>query len=233
MNKEPTYLKRYKQLFARYVDVETGEMVDLDFRARVLEIRQLKEAVGFGASMHRFIEDEYKFPSAMHDFVRNYIRNDEINLDLIHANLYLVAPSQEQAVTGRKESLWSGALRYVKYSVWHSKAELPDGQYRGKDFRVSNELKLVIGKHTTIDQIVDFVQTNKDYIAQFQEQLKEDGDIPSRIRPRKNLKRDMRILELKGLGKKHREIASIINEEFPTAIISYGDIPFVLRNLKR
>lgn len=233
MDQEPNYLKRYKQLFARYVDIGTGEMIDLDFKARILEIRQLREEPGFGTLAHNFIKEEYKFPSAMYDFVRRYIRHDEINFDLIEANLYLVAPSQEQAVTGRKESLWSGALRYVKYCIKYEKAKLPDGQYNGRDFRAANELKLVIGKNATIEQIVDFIRTNKDYVKQFQGQLKEDGEFNTAVRPLKNLKRDMRIRELKEQGKRHREIAATIDKEFPETRVTYGDIPTILRNLKK
>lgn len=232
MPKEANYRTRYKLLLARYVDLDTGEMIDIEFKRKVLEMRAQIGVKGYGLTVHRFITQEYRFPSAMHEFVQRYIKDGTLNFDLIGANLFLVAPSQEEAISGRDKTLRSGVLRYARYCMNYGKVEMPSGTYDGSTFRASKELKLVIGKNASIEQIVDFIRTNKEQLKQFQQQLKDDGEFGTRIRQRKNLRRDMRIRELKEQRKTHRIIANTINDEFPNAQIAYGDIPSILRNLK-
>jgi hypothetical protein len=229
MTKDSEFLKRYKLLFARYVDLESGEIVDLEFKKRVIELRAHERQ---GKLVYELIK-EYKFPNIMHDFIKQYVEKGTMDFNLIGANLFLVSPTQEEAVTGRDESLRSGLLRYVQYCLRYGKADLSNGLYDAGTFRASKELKLVIGKDATIEQIVDFVRDNKQRIYDFQDLLKEDGGSSGRIRSRNNLKRDMRIKELKEQGSKHREIAEVVNREFPEAIVAYGDIPTILRNLKK
>jgi hypothetical protein len=231
MVKDTEYLKRYKQLFARYVDLESGDMIDLTFKYKVQILRQDNSPDNHNKSVYHLIND-FGFPNNMREFVRNYIVNSEIDFNLIGANLFLVSPGQLEAITGREESLHSGMLRYTQYSIRYNKAHLSDDDSSLANLRVPKELKLVIGKNVSIEQIVDFIRTNKNYIKSFQSRLQDDGNIPTRIRPRINLRRDMRVLELKEKGMKHKEIAAQINRDFSEAVIAYGDIPTILRNLK-
>lgn len=58
-------------------------------------------------------------------------------------------------------------------------------------------------------------------------------EMPTKIKKRKNLDRDLRVVELERSGKfKPKEIASIVNEEFPnhTSLI-YSDIPTIKKRI--
>lgn len=233
--KEPNFLKRYKQLFAQYVDLETGEIIHRAFQEEVFAIRD-KEDMATKRALASGLILKYKFPHAMQSFLREFIVGNGINFGLIESNLFLVSPSGKGAVSGIDEPIEEGLGRYIVYSIRNSKIDIRalHPKTGTPKLHVTSELKLVIGKNTSIEQIVDFIRTNKQHIKQFQRQLREDSVVPTRVRPRKNLKRDMRILELKEQGKRHSEIERIIHDEFPDIpAISYGDIPSILRNLKR
>lgn len=233
MKKEPAYLKRYKQLFAHYVDIDSGEIIDLDFKEKVATIRKEKDEATRRAYANVLIL-KYKFPSVMEMFLKEFITAGKMDFNLIDANLFLVSPSAKEVAIGKDVPLEYGPRLYFHYASRHAKVDIR--LFTASNFtklHVTKELKLVIGKNTSIEQIVDFIRSNKEHIKEFQAQLPDDGTIPSRIRQRKNLQRDMRVKELKEQGNTRKQIVQIVNDEFPEAILAYGDVATILRNLDR
>ncbi len=54
---------------------------------------------------------------------------------------------------------------------------------------------------------------------------------PLKASPRNNIARDLEIYELRQVGKKDKEIASIINEKYPDKILGYQDIAKIIKRL--
>lgn len=82
-----------------------------------------------------------------------------------------------------------------------------------------------INPETTITEL----QKNWNEIRQTVIKLSDSK--PLKASPRNNIARDLKIYELRQVGKKDKEIASIINEKYPDKVLGYQDIAKIIKRL--
>lgn len=206
---------RYMRLFERYVDTTTRAFLSDDFASDVLKLRKLGESmtnleavINGEATTSPFAEFmiKYDLPFAMVDFLFEFIINDSIDQSLIRSGMFLVSEADKTAV-GRDNS---GDLDYFIYKriSTHGGRELPE-----------HELKLVIPNGVTLTQVKDFLDNHwSSFVAQKQELYARSGDATTGpVRPRNyrgTTEVFRRIMELADTDITHREIATILNNEF-------------------
>lgn len=202
---------RYLRLFTQYVDMNTGEPFDRDFKADLEELRQL----GIDTDDYRAVikgDDrdtpfssflkKYEFPYAMANFIRMFVLEDRINPLLIHSGIFLVSEADESATGYNKHK--------EGYSLY-SRSRLDETTNEPR-----SELKLIIPSGVKLNEVKDFLDDNWSTFVQPRMRLYEtSGSAPNRrIRSRLNAHIEHRILELKEQNKKSTEIAQQINSEF-------------------
>lgn len=215
--------RRYLALFAEYVDIDTGRVLDKGFESDVEYWRHKEpEFLDFGELTRAGIltqdvewEDflnKYSFNGAMADFVGHFIRWGEIRPELINSGMYIVSEADDTAA-GRD------APPEIVYKLYKS-----DSVSRGGG-KPAEELKLVIPAGVTQTQVKDFIQEHwKDFISLKQEMYRDNLDQSSgRVKGSRSVMK-ARVLELDRNGTPHSEIASIINHEFKDKSYTYHDI---------
>lgn len=204
---------RYLRLFTRYVDMNTGEPFDREFKADLETLRQLGiniddyRAVIKGndrdTPFSNFLK-KYEFPYAMANFIRMFVLEDRISPLLIHSGIFLVSEADESATGYNKHK--------EGYSLY-SRSRLDEATNEPH-----SELKLIIPAGVKLNEVKDFLDDNWSTFIQPRMRLYEtSGSAPNRrIRSRPLVVIEHRIAELKEQNKTAAEIARIINGEFKT-----------------
>lgn len=197
--------KRYLALFAEYVDIDTNEFLDLRFEADIKALRKrfsefadIKEEFEFSLSDEwKDFMMKYKFNRSMAEFIRWFIEYNVVRPELINSGIYIVSEADNTAA-GR---ITDPGMTYLIYQQ--------ERRTRNK------ELKLVIPAGVTQNQLKDFIQVHwKDFIAPKQELYRDELD-PSKGRIKSSDSRlKARVLELHSAGISHKEIATVVNDEF-------------------
>lgn len=215
--------KRYLALFAEYVDVESGRILDREFED---DIKILHEKMPLFVNLENIEEEarrsssqywesflvKYGFNRAMSDFLEYFVQTGVILPSLINSGIYVVSEADRTA-EGRI------VPPEVTHYIYQSE------RVRRGQGQPAKELKIVIPAGVTQNQLKDFIQEHwKGFISVKQEMYRDRLDQPRGRVKSSNSKLRSRIKELAGDGIPYGEIANIINEEFTNKHYSYGDI---------
>lgn len=214
--------RRYIALFAEYVDIESGRILDQAFESDIKDLRQkiprfsehenTNEAISAWIKIKNEFLIKYGFNSAMSDFLEHFIDYREVSPSLIGSGLYVVSEADNTA-EGR---VTDSGLTYLIYEN--------DRMNRGNG-EPAKELKLVIPAGVTQNQIKDFIQEHwKSFISVKQELYRGDLDQSQGRVKGSNSKLRARIKELVKSDVPYPEIATIINEEFEGKYYAASDI---------
>lgn len=225
--------RRYIALFAEYVDIESGRILDQTFEADIKALRHKIPRFSEQDDVHKEISawiklkneflTKYGFNSAMSDFLEYFIDYREVKPSLINSGMYVVSEADNTA-EGR---ITDSDLTYLIYEN--------DRIDRGDD-GPAKELKLVIPAGVTQNQIKDFIQEHwKSFISVKQELYRDNLDQSQGRIKGSNSKLRARINELVKKGVSYPEIATIINEEFENKYYASTDIAQLvyLHNMKK
>lgn len=205
--------KRYLALLAEYVQIDTGKFLDREFEADIktlrrkfLEFTDIEEEAKFSVSEEwKSFLLKYKFNKAMSDFLLYFVEFGVIYPKLINSGIYVVSEAD-----GTAEG------RITPPEITH---------FIYQNERSEKELKIVIPAGVTQNQVKDFIQTYwKSFIAVKQELHRSSLDQPKgRVKGSHSALR-ARVIELDKAKVPHKEIADIINTEFPEKQYAYSDI---------
>ena len=214
--------RRYIALFAEYVDIESGRILDQNFEADVKALRQKIPRFSEGKDTNKEISTwiklrndfliKYGFNGAMADFLEYFIDYRDVKPSLINSGIYVVSEADRTA-EGR---ITDSELTYFIYE--NDRVNRGSGEPAG-------ELKLVIPAGVTQNQIKDFIQEHwKSFISVKQELYRDDLDQSQGRVKGSNSKLRARIKELVKSDVPYPEIATIINEEFEEKTYASTDI---------
>lgn len=215
--------KRYLALFAEYVDIESGRILDTEFEQDINTLRKKMSLFGdlnnleeeARRSSSEYWKDfltKYGFNKAMSDFLEYFVQMGAVRPSFINSGIYVVSEADGTA---------AGRITppEVTHYIYQSE-RITKGQGRPAE-----ELKLVIPAGVTQSQLKDFIQEHwKEFISVKQELYRDELDQPQgRVKP-SNSKLRARISELIKTDAPYSEIAKTINDEFDGKHYSYGDI---------
>ena len=212
---------RYLRLFTRYVDIDSGRVLDEEFNERINRLRLLgiteseyratiKDRHKEPSPLAQFLLD-YHFPYAMAEFIRTYITECTINPQLIHSGLFLVSEADETA-SGYNED----KRAYTLYEQTKT---------HGGRTESTPELKLVIPSGVKLNEVKAFLDEHWGSFVQGKMRLYEArGSAPNRrIRSRTTAAIESYILELKAQGNTAADIALRVNARYHTSY-TYNNI---------
>lgn len=214
--------RRYVALFAEYVDIESGRILDEDFELDVKNLRKkiprfsehedTNEAVSAWIKIKNDFLIKYGFNSAMSDFLEYFIDYHDVKPNLINSGIYVVSEADDTA-EGR---ITDSDLTYFIYE---------NDRINKGNGKPAKELKLVIPAGVTQNQIKDFIQEHwKNFISIKQELYRDSLDQPLGRVKGSDSKLRARIKGLVREGVPYPEIASVINEEFVKKHYATSDI---------
>ena len=193
--KETTWHKKCIQQFEQHVDIKTGEIFEPEFKEHVQCLRDNKnilDKAGYPESMYpsmltKFIR-HFGFRFEMKDFIRNFILNNEIDFSLMRSSLSIICEHDNSYILNISDI---------------------DVESYIEDYADTLELKIIIPPRATINEIIEFVRLHKDFIKEKQALF---GTL-KRTRSKKNIKRNLRVMELIDNGKSYKETGKIMNAE--------------------
>lgn len=214
--------RRYIALFAEYVDIESGRILDQGFELDVQTLRQkiprftetdkVNEEISSWLVQIKEFSLKYGFNSAMSDFLEYFIDYGVIKPSLISSGIYVVSEADKTAEGRITES----DLTYFIYQN--------DRINRGNGV-TPEELKIVIPAGVTQNQVKDFIQEHwKSFISVKQELYRDALDQPQGRVKGSDSRLRARIKELVAEDMPYPEVATSINKEFDEKRYAASDI---------
>jgi hypothetical protein len=210
----PQWQKTAESLLETYYDIRTHEMDDI-FREHIAFLREnINELDNAGyptnhypSKLSQFIRF-FGFSIEMKNFLRHYIKTDEIDFKLVKPRISLIDD---------RDNTYKLNIDYV------------DEEEYWEDYPDLKSLKIVIPNGTRISEVIEFIKKEKDYI---------NRQLGNSTVPRKKMKESppwiaIRIVNLKRKGLSSDKIAEFARtEDWPTQALNGDSVTAIYKRSK-